>query len=113
MAQRPAPLCGILTPGNDEHIGRYEHVAALLVRCGAAVYGMGHVGHGESEGDRVLIGDFEDVVTGVHTVQEHARAHHPGVPVVVMIGHSMGGMIAARYVHRHGAVVAALRLSGP
>ncbi|MFG1702792.1 alpha/beta hydrolase [Nonomuraea sp. M3C6] len=102
----------ILVHGYGEHIGRYEYVADRLVRHGAAVYGLDHMGHGKSEGDRALVEDFEDVVTDVHAVEERARAGHPGVPVVV-IGHSMGGMIAARYAQRYGDGLAALVLSGP
>ncbi|TDE58214.1 alpha/beta hydrolase [Nonomuraea mesophila] len=102
----------VLVHGYGEHIGRYEYVADRLVRHGAAVYGPDHMGHGRSEGDRVLIEDFGDVVTDVHTVEQLGRADHPGVPVVV-IGHSMGGLIAARYAQRHGAGLAALVLSGP
>lgn len=102
----------VLVHGYGEHIGRYEHVAAALVRHGAAVYGPDHLGHGRSSGERVLIEDFEDVVTDVHAVAEQAMAEHPGVPLVV-IGHSMGGMIAARYAQRYGSGLAALVLSGP
>ncbi|MFI6599979.1 lysophospholipase [Nonomuraea sp. NPDC050536] len=102
----------VLIHGYGEHLGRYEHVADALVRHGAAVYGVDHMGHGRSAGDRVLIEDFEDVVGDVHLVEERARADHPGVPVVV-IGHSMGGMIAARYAQRYGSGLAALVLSGP
>ncbi|MEU7900140.1 lysophospholipase [Nonomuraea sp. NPDC049152] len=102
----------VLVHGYGEHIGRYEHVAAALVAHGAAVYGPDHRGHGRSEGERVLIEDFEDVVTDVHAVTERAMADHPGVPVVV-IGHSMGGLIATRYAQRYGDALAALVLSGP
>ncbi|WP_049576707.1 alpha/beta hydrolase [Nonomuraea sp. SBT364] len=102
----------LLVHGYGEHIGRYEYVADTLVRHGAAVYGPDHMGHGRSAGERVLIEDYEDVVTDVHTVDERARADHPGVPVV-LIGHSMGGLIAARYAQRHGSGLAALVLSGP
>ncbi len=102
----------VLAHGYGEHIGRYEHVADVLVRHGAAVYGPDHMGHGRSGGERVLINDFEDVVTDLHTVTERARAAHPGLPVV-LIGHSMGGMIAARYAQRYGDGLAALVLSGP
>ncbi|WP_327087141.1 lysophospholipase [Nonomuraea sp. NBC_01738] len=102
----------LLVHGYGEHIGRYEHVAAHLVRHGAAVYGPDHLGHGRSEGERVLIEDFEDVVTDVRAVEERARADHPGVPVV-LIGHSMGGLIAARYAQRYGGGLAGLVLSGP
>ncbi|MEV4353791.1 lysophospholipase [Nonomuraea sp. NPDC049625] len=102
----------VLIHGYGEHIGRYEYVADRLVRHGAAVYGLDHTGHGKSAGDRVHIADFEDVVTDVYSVEEQARDDHPRVPVVV-IGHSMGGMIAARYAQRYGDGLAALVLSGP
>ncbi|MEV3977426.1 lysophospholipase [Nonomuraea sp. NPDC049758] len=108
---RPRYLA-LLVHGYGEHIGRYEYVADRLVRHGAAVYGLDHMGHGRSAGERVLVEDFEDVVTDVHTVEERARADHPGVPVV-LIGHSMGGMIAVRYAQRHAEGLTALVLSGP
>ncbi|WP_030680406.1 alpha/beta hydrolase [Streptomyces cellulosae] len=102
----------LLVHGYGEHIGRYEELAAVLVGHGAAVFGPDHAGHGRSAGERVLIEDFEDVVTDVHTVAALARAAHPGVPVV-MVGHSMGGLIAARYAQRYDDTLAALVLSGP
>jgi alpha-beta hydrolase superfamily lysophospholipase len=102
----------VLVHGYGEHIGRYDHVADALLRQGAAVYGPDHIGHGRSGGERVLITDFEDVVRDLETVVERARTAHPGLPLV-LIGHSMGGMIAARYAQRYGAGLAALVLSGP
>lgn len=102
----------VLVHGYGEHIGRYDHVAAALVEHGAVVYGLDHLGHGESEGERVLVDDFADVVADVDQLVSTARDAWPDVPVV-MIGHSMGGMIAARFAQLHGDVLAALVLSGP
>ncbi|MFF5360478.1 alpha/beta hydrolase [Streptomyces scabiei] len=102
----------LLVHGYGEHIGRYEHVADALVRHGAAVFGPDHMGHGRSAGERVLIEDFEDVVTDVRSVEVLARDAYPGLPVV-LVGHSMGGLIAARYAQRYGAGLAAVVLSGP
>lgn len=102
----------VLVHGYGEHLGRYDHVADVLVRHGAVVCGPDHAGHGRSAGDRVLVEDFADVVADLHTVVEAARGDHPDLPVV-MIGHSMGGLIAARYAQLHGAGLAALVLSGP
>ncbi|MFF9456865.1 alpha/beta hydrolase [Streptomyces flaveolus] len=110
-AERPR-YAVLLIHGYGEHAGRYEEVAGVLTSHGAAVYGPDHIGHGASEGERVLIEDFEDVVTDVHAVAELARAAHPGLPVVV-IGHSMGGLIASRYAQRHPEGLTALVLSGP
>ncbi|MEV7207463.1 MULTISPECIES: lysophospholipase [unclassified Streptomyces] len=102
----------LLVHGYGEHSGRYEEVAGVLTGHGAAVYAPDHVGHGRSEGERVVVEDFEDVVTDVHAVAELARAAHPGLPVV-MVGHSMGGLIASRYAQRHPGELTALVLSGP
>jgi alpha-beta hydrolase superfamily lysophospholipase len=108
---RPRYLA-LVVHGYGEHVGRYAEVAEVLVAHGAAVFGPDHAGHGRSAGERVVIEDFEDVVADVHAVAALARAAHPDVPVVV-IGHSMGGMIAARYAQLHGDGLAALVLSGP
>ncbi|MGY2129517.1 alpha/beta hydrolase [Blastococcus sp. SYSU DS0617] len=102
----------LLAHGYGEHTGRYEHVAAALVDAGAVVTAVDHVGHGKSEGDRVVVADFERVVDDLHAVDEEIRAQHPGLPVV-LLGHSMGGLIAARYAQRYGGSLAAVVLSGP
>lgn len=101
----------VLVHGYGEHIGRYDHVARALVEHRAVVYGLDHMGHGQSGGERVLIPDFEAVVADVHTVVETAREAWPDLPVV-LIGHSMGGMIGARYAQEHGEVLDAVVLSG-
>ena len=102
----------VLCHGYGEHIGRYDWVARTLNEAGAAVYGADHAGHGRSAGPRVLIADFEPVVEDLHRVVEYARTRHPGLPTL-LIGHSMGGMIAARYTQRYGEGLAAAVLSGP
>ncbi len=102
----------VLVHGYGEHIGRYDHVADALVAAGAVVYGMDHMGHGRSDGEQAIVTDFDDVVADVDQVVDTAVEQHPGLPVV-MIGHSMGGLIASRYAQTHGDRLAALVLSGP
>lgn len=102
----------LLCHGYGEHIGRYEYVAGKLVEHGAVVHGVDHVGHGKSAGERVVIEDYERVVDDFHALRTRAEAAHPDLPVV-LIGHSMGGLIAARYAQRYGETLAALVLSGP
>ncbi|MDG9716011.1 lysophospholipase [Streptomyces sp. DH24] len=109
----PRPrFVALLAHGYGEHVGRYEEVAGVLGGLGAAVFGPDHMGHGRSAGERVLIEDFEDVVTDLRSAAEPARDAHPDLPVV-LVGHSMGGLISARYAQRYGADLAALVLSGP
>ncbi|MFC3996464.1 alpha/beta hydrolase [Nocardiopsis sediminis] len=102
----------VLVHGYGEHIGRYDHVAEHLCAAGAAVYGLDHRGHGASSGERVLVEDFAGVVEDVHRVVAQARTAYRTLPLVV-IGHSMGGMIAARYAQEHTDGIAGLVLSGP
>ncbi|MEU1056115.1 lysophospholipase [Streptomyces sp. NPDC005876] len=102
----------LLVHGYGEHTGRYAGLAEALTAHGAAVYGPDHAGHGTSEGERVLVEDFEDLVADVRRTARLALDARPGLPVV-MIGHSMGGLIAARYAQRYPDGLTALVLSGP
>ena len=104
----PARLV-VLVHGYGEHIGRYEHVAAALNARGSAVVGPDHRGHGQSPGEPALVEDFEPIVDDLRAVVQEARGELP----VVMVGHSMGGLIATRYAQRFPEDLAGLVLSGP
>lgn len=101
----------VLVHGYAEHSGRYAHVAEALVSDGAAVYAEDHLGHGLSEGERALITDFEHVVDDLTTLVGLALQDHPGLPVI-MLGHSMGGLLSSRFAQRHPDSLAGLVLCG-
>jgi alpha-beta hydrolase superfamily lysophospholipase len=111
-ANPDARFVALLAHGYGEHAGRYEHVAERFTREGAVVYAPDHLGHGRSEGERAHVDDGEDFSADLHRVAERARGEHPGLPVV-LLGHSMGGLIAARYAQKHRDELDALVLSGP
>jgi len=102
----------VVAHGYGEHGGRYPHVIEELVANGATVVTPDHHGHGESDGERVHVADIDEYVTDLHRVFGWARERHPGLPVV-LVGHSMGGMIATRYAQTHRADLSVLVLSGP
>src|SRR3954447_7334519 len=102
-AADPARLV-VLVHGYGEHIGRYEHVAEALIARGSAVAGPDHVGHGRSGGARALVEDSEALVADLRAVAQDARGDLP----VVLVGHSMGGLIATRYAQRHREDLAGL-----
>jgi len=107
-----ARYLALLCHGYGEHIGRYEDVARTLTEHGGTVCGVDHVGHGKSAGERVMIEDFDQVVGDFHVLADRARADHPGLPVL-LIGHSMGGLIGTRFAQRYTEELAGLVLSGP
>src|SRR3954452_16271559 len=102
----------LVSHGYGEHARRYDHVAERLNADGAVVYAPDHHGHGRSEGERALATDLDSAVEDLHLVAERAAAEHEGLPTV-LIGHSMGGLIAGRYAQKYGDELAALVLSAP
>lgn len=101
----------VLVHGLAEHSGRYPHVAARLVTEGHAVHALDHRGHGRSGGPRALIDRFDHVVRDLDKLVDAAASAHPDVPVV-MLGHSVGGLVATYYALEQGERLAALALSG-
>ena len=102
--------------GASEHSGRYSRLAGALTERGLAVYAMDLRGHGRTA-ESTGIGRFGglgvdavlDDVEALHLVMDE---RHPGVPRV-LLGHSMGSIIALASAERNGADLLGLALSGP
>lgn len=84
----------LIVHGLGEHIGRYAHVAAALNVQGWEVHGWDHRGHGQSPGRRGDIPDGEALLRDTACVIDAVR--RPGTPFV-LLGHSMGGVVAGRF----------------
>lgn len=80
--------------GLGEHMGRYAHVAATLCAQGWHVVGHDQRGHGRSEGPRGVIPHPQALLADLSWVMDNVRV--PGRHV--LLGHSMGGLVAARFV---------------
>lgn len=95
----PVQARGVVTlvHGLGEHAGRYAHVARLLNQLGWAVVGYDHRGHGRTPGPRGALKADDDLLHDLAAVTDTARAAYPGQPLLVL-GHSMGGLVAARFV---------------
>jgi alpha-beta hydrolase superfamily lysophospholipase len=101
----------IVVHGYAEHGGRYAHLAERLTAEGAAVYAPDHIGHGHTEGERALITDFEHVVDDLAETVRIAAGEYPQRGII-MIGHSMGGLLTARYAQRRPESLAGAGFSG-
>jgi alpha-beta hydrolase superfamily lysophospholipase len=100
--------------GAGEHAMRYAGPLSPLIEDGWVLYADDHRGHGATSPDD--FGDFgpggaSAVVGDMAALTERARAEFPGLPVVMM-GHSMGAMLAQTWMLDHSDEVDALVLSG-
>jgi len=94
-AARPAPRGTVwLLHGLGEHIGRHEDVAQELATAGWRVVGHDQRGHGRSPGARGRLGDSHDLLRDLARVLDATTSSGPRV----LLGHSMGGVTAARFV---------------
>lgn len=103
----------IIVHGLGEHAGRYDHVARKLNAWGFAVRGYDQCGHGESGGlpgslptDTRLLDDLADIV-------DSTRARIPKNTPLILLGHSMGGLVVGRFVSLRIRPVDALIMSSP
>jgi alpha-beta hydrolase superfamily lysophospholipase len=103
----------IIVHGLGEHAGRYDHVARQLNSWGFAVRGYDQCGHGESGGlpgslptDTRLLDDLTDIV-------DSTRARMDKATPLIVLGHSMGGLVAARFASLGLRPLDGLVLSSP
>lgn len=86
----------LIVHGLGEHGGRYGHVAAQLNDWGWSVVAYDHRGHGRSGGARGRIDRDDALLEDLAGVIDALRSAHAGR--LMLLGHSMGGLIAARFV---------------
>ena len=85
----------VISHGIAEHCGRYEHVARQLNASGFTVIGFDQRGHGATGGRQGHVTAFSEFHDDVEDHLAVARTYD--VPVV-LLGHSMGGLITTSYV---------------
>ncbi len=108
----PAPIGGVyLLHGLSEYAGRYEHVAEWLNARGWQVAAHDHRGHGRSGGPRAWIRHDDDLVRDAEQRLAAFASDLGGPPI--LLGHSMGGLIASQIALRGQVPLAGLVLCSP
>lgn len=103
----------VVVHGLGEHAGRYDAVARKLNDWGFAVRGYDQYGHGESGGVRGGLPSDMRLVDDLADILDATRARlEPQVPLI-LLGHSMGGLVAARLVSLNKRPLQGLVLSSP
>ncbi|XP_041130755.1 monoglyceride lipase-like isoform X1 [Polyodon spathula] len=79
--------------GAGEHCGGYSDLAQKFTEHSILAFTHDHVGHGQSQGDRMVISDFHIFIRDTLQHIDIMKKNHPGLPVF-LVGHSMGGAIS-------------------
>jgi alpha-beta hydrolase superfamily lysophospholipase len=103
--------------GLGEHIGRYADLALHLNTRGWNVVGHDHRGHGKSDGPRGGTPQAHTLLLDLSAALDHLRSKPPHV----LLGHSLGGLLVARFAaeslsyeaHRWARDVDGIVLSSP
>ena len=119
----------LIAHGLGEHAGRYQHVAQRLMQWGFMVRAFDQRGHGESGGARgalpledTLLDDLAEVVDFsrgrclqlINAASAGTRGHGlTALPPLILLGHSLGGLVASRFVALGMRPVEGLVLSSP
>ena len=109
----PVRAMVLLVHGLGEHVGRYDAVARRLNDWGFAVRGYDQYGHGESGGPRGGLTSDTRLLDDLADMVDATRARMPAGQPLVLLGHSMGGLVASRFVALNVRPVDALVLSSP
>lgn len=103
----------LVVHGLGEHAGRYATLAAHLNAWGFAVRSYDQYGHGESGGARGGLPSPQRLLEDLADVIEATHQRFGGDLPLIVLGHSLGGLVAASLVARRGAAINALVLSSP
>ena len=108
---QPKGIC-LLIHGTAEHSGRYQHLAQALTAHGFSVWALDHRGHGRSEGLRGDCRSLEEFVEDLRLLAQQARIGMQRLPLL-LVGHSLGGLIALSFCARYPEEVRAVAVSSP
>lgn len=116
MPEEPPKAVLQIVHGMEEYIDRYDAFATELVKCGWAVVGHDHLGHGESgrwergffteepDGHDILINDIRSVTLLAKSIWHDRK--------VFIFGHSMGSFFTRRYLTEYGKGIAGAIICG-
>ncbi len=100
----------VIVHGASEHSFRYDHVARLFADRGWTVIVGDNRGHGRSGGNPMHVRRFEDYLKDLDAVW---KTHDLDPARTVLLGHSFGSLISARFAETRPEKLAMLVMLAP
>lgn len=99
--------------GHGEHSGRYEKFEARLKNTPVSLACFDARGNGRSEGRPVFLNSFEDYLKDVDAYERFLRKTYQTPEKIILLGHSLGALVAINWATRNSGRVKGLILSSP
>ncbi len=100
----------VIAHGLGEHSGRYENLIKLMSGKGVSFYALDHRGHGRSGGRKGHVDSWMDFIYDLKLYVNFVKDDNRKIPMI-LLGHSMGGLIACKYALTYPDDMDALILS--
>lgn len=101
----------VFVHGICEHLGRYAYIKEKFIDAGYNVYRYDARGHGKSEGKRGYLEEFQDYLDDLNIYIDMIKNENKGLKII-LVGHSMGGLVATAYTSVYPKKVDLLAISG-
>lgn len=101
----------VIVHGIFEHLDRYDYLVDKLNNEGYNVYRYDARGHGRSEGKKGDLNKFDEFLVDLDYYINQIKKEHPDKKIV-LLGHSMGGLVATSYASLFNEKIDYLVLSG-
>ncbi len=105
--------CLVILHGFAEHSGRYLELMDVLKQTSLPILAGDLRGHGRSGGVRVHVDAWRDYWMDVQDLLAYVQERHGVPPQTLLIGHSLGGLIALDGALQEPAGLKGLILSSP
>lgn len=114
LPDKPARAALLLFHRGHEHSGRWQETVEDLQLNDVAIFAWDARGHGQSDGERGSAVNLARIVQDIdefvyHVSREHGFARED----MIVLGHSVGGVSVAAWVHDYGPPIRALILATP
>jgi len=91
----------LLVHGLSDHSGRYTEFGRMMASFGVSVYALDLRGHGVSDGRRGHVDRFELLLQDLDRFRREVEGTCDVNLPLFILGHSMGGLITARYIEEY------------
>ena len=103
----------VIAHGLGEHSGRYGNIVERLLPKGITIWALDHRGHGQSDGPKGHILSFDQYINDLQTMVELSKGGVPEGMKCILMGHSMGGLIALNFALQFPEMIDSVIVSSP